>query len=69
LSRPLFFYVKKAHVGVIPGIKEYLAEFTSEKAWGKDGYLSEKGLIPLPDAERKQVAENVKALKTVTEVK
>jgi phosphate transport system substrate-binding protein len=69
MSRPLFFYVKKAHVGVIPGIKEYLAEFTSEKAWGKDGYLSEKGLIPLPDAERKQVAENVKALKTLTEVK
>ena len=69
LSRPLFFYVKKAHVGVIPGIKEYLAEFTSEKAWGKDGYLSEKGLIPLPDAERKQVADSVKALKALTEVK
>ena len=57
--------MKKAHVGVIPGIKEYLAEFTSEKAWGKDGYLSEKGLIPMPDAERKQVAENVKAMKTL----
>jgi len=69
LSRPLFFYVKKAHVGVIPGIKEYLAEFTSDKAWGKDGYLSEKGLIPIPDAERKQVSENVKAMKTLTEVK
>jgi len=69
LSRPLYFYVKKAHVGVIPGIKEYLAEFTSEKAWGKDGYLSEKGLIPLPDAERKQVADSVKALKALTEVK
>ncbi len=69
MSRPLFFYVKTAHVGVIPGIKEYLAEFTSEKAWGKDGYLGEKGLIPLPDGERKQVAENVKALKTLTEVK
>ncbi|MDO8942832.1 MAG: PstS family phosphate ABC transporter substrate-binding protein [Desulfobacterales bacterium] len=69
LSRPLFIYVKKAHAGVIPGIKEYLAEFTSEKAWGKDGYLGEKGLIPLPDAERKQVAETVKALKTLTEVK
>jgi len=69
MSRPLFFYVKTAHVGVIPGIKEYLAEFTSEKAWGKDGYLSEKGLIPLPDGERKQVAENVKALKPLAEVK
>jgi phosphate transport system substrate-binding protein len=69
LSRPLFLYVKKAHAGVIPGIREYLAEFTSEKAWGRDGYLSEKGLIPLPDAERKQVAETVKTLKPVSEVK
>jgi phosphate transport system substrate-binding protein len=69
LSRPLFFYVKKAHVGVIPGIKEYLAEFTSEKAWGKDGYLSEKGLIPLPEAERKQVGEDVKAMKPLMDVK
>ena len=69
VSRPLFFYVKKAHVDVIPGMKEYLAEFTSEKAWGEDGYLSEKGLIPMPDAERKHVAENVKALKTLAELK
>ena len=69
MSRPLFFYVKTAHVGVIPGIKEYLAEFTSEKAWGKDGYLGEKGLIPLPDVERKQVADSVKAMKALTEVK
>jgi phosphate transport system substrate-binding protein len=69
LSRPLFFYVKAAHAGVIPGIKEYLAEFTSEKAWGKDGYLSEKGLIPMPDAERKQVADAVNAMKPLTDVK
>lgn len=65
VSRPLFFYVKKAHVGSIPGIVEYLAEFTSEKAWGEDGYLSDKGLIPMPAAERKQVAADVKALKTL----
>ena len=57
VSRPLFFYVKKAHVGQIPGIKEFVAEFTSEKAWGPDGYLSDRGLIPLPDAERKAVRE------------
>ncbi|RPJ76310.1 MAG: PstS family phosphate ABC transporter substrate-binding protein [Desulfobacteraceae bacterium] len=69
LSRPIFFYVKKAHVGMIPGIAEFLAEFTSEKAWGKNGYLSEKGLIPLPDAERKQVADSVKAMKTITSAK
>jgi phosphate transport system substrate-binding protein len=63
VSRPLFFYVKKAHIGVIPGIPEFLAEFTSEKAWGEDGYLSERGLIPMPDAERKQFANSVKDLK------
>jgi len=55
VSRPLFFYIKKAHVGKIPGIKEYVAEFTAEKAWGPDGYLADRGLIPLPDAERKKV--------------
>lgn len=52
ISRSLFFYVKKAHVGVVPGIKEYVAEFTSEKAWGPDGYLADKGLIAMSDAER-----------------
>jgi phosphate transport system substrate-binding protein len=65
ISRPLFFYVKKAHIGVIPGIKEFLEEFTSEKAWGNEGYLSDKGLIPMPDAERKQVAADVKGLKSL----
>lgn len=66
VSRPLFFYVKKAHVGSIPGIKEYLAEFTSEKAWGEEGYLSEKGLIPMPDDERKEMATSVNALAPMT---
>lgn len=55
VSRPLFFYVKKAHVNAIPGMREYLKEFTSEKAWGDEGYLSERGLIPLPDEERGEV--------------
>ncbi len=52
VSRPLFFYVKKSHVGMIPGIRGYLAEFTSEKAFGEDGYLSDRGLIPMPKSER-----------------
>jgi len=65
VSRPLFVYVKKAHVGVIPGMKEFLAEFTSEQAWGPDGYLSERGLIPLPDAERKAMSERVANLDTL----
>lgn len=54
VSRSLFFYVKKAHVGKIPGVKEFLAEFTSEKAWGDEGYLVDKGLIPSPKEEREQ---------------
>lgn len=69
VSRPLFFYVKKAHVDVIPGIKEYLNEFTSEKAWGEEGYLSEKGMIPMPDAERKQFRSAIESLDVLTAVK
>jgi phosphate transport system substrate-binding protein len=63
LSRPLFFYVKKAHVDVIPGMQDYLNEFISEKAWGPDGYLADKGMIPMPDGERQQWHEAVKSLK------
>ncbi len=69
VSRPLFFYVKKAHVDVIPGIKAYLTEFTSDKAWGEEGYLSEKGLIPMPDAERTQYRMAVEKLETLQSVK
>jgi len=65
VSRPLFIYVKKAHVGMIPGIAEYLAEFTSDRAWGENGYLAEKGLIPMPKEERKTFAADAKALKPV----
>ncbi|MES9960156.1 MAG: PstS family phosphate ABC transporter substrate-binding protein [Sedimenticola sp.] len=65
VSRPLYFYVKKAHIGKVPGIKEYLAEFTSEKAWGDEGYLTDKGLIPMPTAERKSFAEAVKGMKNL----
>jgi phosphate transport system substrate-binding protein len=62
ISRPLYFYVKKAHVDVIPGLRGYLREFTSEKAWGEEGYLSDRGLIPMPDAERRAIAANVRDL-------
>lgn len=62
ISRSLFFYVKKQHVGVIPGIKEFVAEFTSENAWGPEGYLADKGLIPLPDSDRKAMAQQAQGL-------
>ena len=62
VSRPLYLYVKKAHMGQIPGIEGYLAEFTSDRAWGEDGYLTDKGLIPMPEEERMQFAADVKNL-------
>lgn len=65
VSRPLFFYVKKGHVGVIPGIEEFISEFTSDKASGPEGYLADKGLIALPEVERKKVAATAKALTPV----
>ena len=52
ISRSLYFYVKKAHVGVVPGIEAYIDEFTREGAAGEDGYLADKGLIPLSDDAR-----------------
>jgi len=58
ISRSIYFYVKNAHVGTIPGIKEFVTEFTSDKAWGPEGYLADKGLIALPDAERKAEAQS-----------
>ena len=58
VSRSLYFYIKNAHVGKIPGISEFVAEFTSEKAFGRGGYLQEKGLIPAPDSERAEVRVN-----------
>jgi phosphate transport system substrate-binding protein len=62
VSRPLFFYVKKAHVGVIPGLKEYIAEFTRDSTWGPEGYLADRGLIPMPDAERATVTRHAAEL-------
>ena len=62
-SRPLFVYVKKAHIGVIPGLAEFMAEYVSDKALGEEGYLSEKGLVPLPKSELAKSRADVKAQK------
>lgn len=59
VSRPLFFYVKKAHIGVIPGLKEYATFFVSDQIAGPDGPLAEYGLVPLPADELKAVQETV----------
>ncbi len=65
VSRPLYFYVKKAHVGVVPGIAEYLAEFTRESTWGDEGYLTEKGMIPLDAAKRAETSSDVKKMRNL----
>jgi phosphate transport system substrate-binding protein len=62
-SRPLFIYVKKQHVKVIPGIEEFIAEYTSEKALGEEGYLADKGLIPPLKSEIGKIRADSKALK------
>ena len=59
ISRPLFFYIKNAHVGVIPGMQEYVEEFLSDSASGDDGYLGEKGLISMPAEERAELNPKV----------
>ncbi|GHA44901.1 phosphate ABC transporter substrate-binding protein [Amylibacter ulvae] len=66
VSRSLFFYVKKDHVDVVPGINEFLAEFTSEDAWGEDGYLADKGLIPMQDDERKEWKASITGLNNLS---
>lgn len=66
VARSLYFYIKNAHVGVIPGIKEYAEEFTSEGAWGDNGYLVDVGLIPNPRNIRMEVAKNVRNLTPMT---
>lgn len=67
VARPLFVYVKKAHVTNIPGLKAFLLELTSEAAWGDDGYLADKGLIPMDAAERVLMRGIVENLTTIAQ--
>jgi len=60
VSRPIFFYVKNAHRGVIPGLNEFITEYTSTEAMGPGGYLEERGLIPLSDERRAATQKAVK---------
>lgn len=57
ISRPLFFYVKNAHRGVIKGLNEFVEEYVGEDSMGPDGYLSERGLVVLPDEQRAAVQQ------------
>jgi phosphate transport system substrate-binding protein len=66
ISRSMYVYVKKQHIGVIPGLAQFIAEYVSEEASGEFGYLADKGLIPLPDERRAEVAAAVGDQATLT---
>jgi phosphate transport system substrate-binding protein len=61
-SRILYFYMKKAHLGLVPGMIEYVTEFTSNQAIGEDGYLLDKGLVALKKCDIEWNAANVTTL-------
>jgi len=66
VSRPLFIYAKKQHIGVVPGMAEFVTEYVSDKAMGEDGYLAAKGLVTLPPeeaAKTKAIAKDLETLK------
>ena len=62
IARPLFFYAKKAHFDIIPGMKEFMAEYMSDSAMGEYGYLSDIGLVPLAPKTLAKVRYNVENL-------
>ncbi len=67
ISRSLYLYLKKAHVGVTPGLQEFVSEFMSDRASGEEGYLSDRGLIPLPDEEHAKFKSDIADLNTLPE--
>ena len=62
VARPLFIYAKKQHIGVVPGIAEFLTEYTSDAALGEDGYLGAKGLVTLPEDQLKATKDAVASM-------
>ena len=65
ISRSLFFYVKHAHVGVVPGVDVYMKEW--QKHWGEDGMLADAGMIPLPEAEMEEMISRMENLPALTQ--
>ena len=67
VSRSLWFYIKHEHLAVVPGLYEYMKEWT--KHWGNDGILADAGMIPMPEAERAQYKSAMENLPVLTEMK
>jgi len=62
ISRSMYIYVKNQHEGLVPGLREFIDELTSEEAWGPFGYLADRGLIALPETSREESAARARAL-------
>lgn len=65
ISRSMFIYVKKAHIGVTPGLEEFIAEYVSDASMGRGGYLQDRGIVPLPAdalAAQREAASNLTAM-------
>ena len=67
VSRALWFYVKHDHMDVVPGLAEYMNEWT--KHWGEDGVLTDAGMIPMSEAERAKYQDAMVNLPKLTEIK
>ncbi|MFD2184532.1 substrate-binding domain-containing protein [Rhodoplanes azumiensis] len=65
-SRRMYVYIKKAHIGVIPGLDKFAAEYVSNKATGEDGYLAKKGLVTLPKNQLEISRKNVEGMVPMT---
>ncbi|MCA3635296.1 MAG: PstS family phosphate ABC transporter substrate-binding protein [Methylobacterium sp.] len=65
-SREMFVYVKKAHIGVVPGLDKFAQEFVSNRAAGDGGYLEKRGLVPVPKEKLAEAQANVANLKVMT---
>jgi phosphate transport system substrate-binding protein len=65
-ARRMYVYIKKQHVGLVPGLDKFALEYVSPKALGEDGYLAKKGLVTLPKAELESVRKDVSAMKPMT---
>ena len=66
VARPLFFYAKKAHIGVIPGMQEFMEEFVSDAAIGDYGYLLDRGLVPLESSTQEKVRNDIRNLTPIS---
>jgi phosphate transport system substrate-binding protein len=67
IARPIYFYIKNPHRKVISGLNEFVVEYTSDAAMGAGGYLNERGLVPVSDAKRKEIQNQVKSAKKMTQ--